>query len=180
MKICINAGHAPGGIPDPGAVNNITGLKESDVTDDVAQLVQYYLQQAGYETLVVQENELRDITDSSNNWGANLFISVHCNAAENRSAQGTETFCHSFGGEGEKLATCIQTQIIDSISTVDRGVKAHSGLYVLRNTDCPAVLVELAFISNDEDEALLASKEKKDEFAKAIARGVTDYVATLK
>lgn len=176
MKICINGGHCPR--LDSGAVGQ-TGLQESHVTHDVMQHVMYYLQQVGYETLQVQENELADITNASNNWGADLFVSIHCNAAENRSAQGTETFCHSFGGEGEKLATCIQTQIIDSIGTVDRGVKAHSGLYVLRNTDCPAVLVELAFISNDEDEALLTSEEKKDEFAKAIARGITDYVGGL-
>ena len=176
MKVTINAGHCPG--LDSGAVGQ-TGLQEAHVTDDVAQLVQYYLQQAGYETLVVQENELRDITDASNNWGANLFISVHCNAAENRSAQGTETFCFSEFGEGGKLARCIQSQIINEMGTVDRGVKSHQGLYVLRNTNCPAVLVELAFISNDEDEALLASEESKDGFAKAIARGVTDYAGAL-
>lgn len=179
MKICINAGHAPGGIPDPGAVNNITGLKESDVTDDVAQLVQYYLQQAGYETLVVQENILRDITNASNKFKADLFVSIHCNAADNQSAKGTETFAFSEGGEGEKLAKCIQKQIVSNLETVDRGVK-FDNFHVLRETDCPAVLVELAFISNSEDEALLASEEKKDEFAKAIARGVTDYVAALK
>ena len=178
MRICINGGHAPGGIPDPGAVNNITGLKESDVTDDVAQLVQYYLQQAGYETLVVQENELRDITDASNNWGANLFISVHCNAAGNRSALATETFYGS--KQGAKFARYIQSQIINNMGTVNRGIKDGSNLYVIKHTDCPAILVELAFISNDDDEALLASDEKKDEFAKCIARGVTDYVATLK
>ena len=49
-----------------------------------------------------------------------------------------------------------------------------NGLYVLSNTDMPAVLVELAFISNAEDVVLLT--EQQDEFARAIARGVTDYM----
>lgn len=169
MKICINAGHFP--TLDSGAVGQ-TGLQEAHVTHDVMQLVMYYLQQAGYETLQVQENELADITNASNEWGADLFVSIHCNGADNRSAQGTETF---YGSEqGAKFAQCIQSQIINSMGTVDRGIKDGSNLYVIKRTDCPAVLVELAFISNDEDEALLASEEKKDEFAKAIARGVTD------
>ena len=49
-----------------------------------------------------------------------------------------------------------------------------NGLYVLTNTDMPAVLVELAFISNADDVVLLT--EKQDEFARAIARGITDYL----
>lgn len=178
MKIFINPGHAPNGNPDPGACNYITGLRESDVVDDISQLIMYYLQQANYEVVVYQDDDLQSICDKSNEYNSNLFISVHCNAAENRSAQGTETFAFSAGGEGEKLAKCIQSQIVSSLETVDRGVK-FDNFHVLRETDCPAVLVELAFISNDDDEALLASEEKKDEFAKAIARGVTDYVGGM-
>ena len=49
-----------------------------------------------------------------------------------------------------------------------------NGLYVLTNTDMPAVLVELAFISNEDDEKLL--RNNQDDFARAIARGVTDYL----
>lgn len=175
MKICINGGHCPR--LDSGAVGQ-TGLQESHVTHDVMQHVMYYLQQVGYETLQVQENELADITNASNEWGADLFVSIHCNAAGNRSALGTETFYGS--KQGANFARCIQSQIINNMGTVNRGIKDGSNLYVIKHTDCPAVLVELAFISNDEDEALLASDEKKDEFAKCIARGVTDYVATLK
>ena len=62
---------------------------------------------------------------------------------------------------------------------MDRGVKGAkpgvNGLYVLNNTDAVAVLVELAFIDNESDAALL--RERQDDFARAIARGVTDYEA---
>lgn len=168
MKICINGGHYPG--KDSGAVGDY--LKETDVAKNLMHSVAGYLRAVGYEVLEVQENELYEITDASNSWGADLFVSLHCNAAVNRSARGTETFCYG-AGEGESLAYCIQQQIVDSLGTVDRGVKYSKGLYVLRYTECPAVLVETAFISNPEDETLL--RDRMDDFARAIARGVTDY-----
>ena len=171
MKICINAGHCPG--LDSGAVG--TYLQEANVTKEIAEIVCADLQAVGYETLFVQENELYDISDASNEFGADAFVSIHCNAAGNTSAKGTETFAYSAGSDGEKLASFIQNQIIGALGTVDRGVKYSKGLYVLKHTDCPAVLVETAFISNAEDEKLLA--EKKAEFAHAIARGVSDFYA---
>lgn len=176
MKIAINAGHYPG--LDSGAVG-AAGLQEANVTQDIMQSVMYYLQHAGYETIAIQENELQDICDQSNQFGADLFVSIHCNAATNTEAQGTETFCMSEISEGGKLARCIQLQIISSMETVDRGVKVGSGLYVIKHTDCPAVLVETAFISNTGDEALLASEQGKDDFARAIAVGITNYVVSL-
>ena len=175
MKICINAGHAPNGNPDPGAVG-ATGLRESDVAHDIMQLTIYYLQQVGYETIQVQDDDLQNICDTSNTFGSDLFVSIHCNAAENRDIQGSETFCMSEFPEGGTLARCIQSQIISCMSTIDRGVKGGSGLYVIKHTDCPAVLVETAFISNNEDEALLASQQGKENFARSIALGITDYV----
>ena len=63
---------------------------------------------------------------------------------------------------------------MSSVGTVDRGVK-EAGFYVLKHTKCPAVLVECAFIDNVHDEALLI--EREDDFARAIARGVTDYIS---
>jgi len=176
MKITINAGHYPG--LDSGAVG-ASGLQEADVTKDIAGRVVDLLKSVGHNALFVQKNELYEITQLSNDFGADLFISIHCNAAENTDARGTETFAYTEGGDSDRLAACIQLQIIDSMGTVDHGVKYHAGLYVLRNTNCPAVLVECAFISNNEDEALLASEDGKGGFARAIARGITDYAASI-
>lgn len=173
MRITVNAGHYPG--LDSGAVG-ATGLQEADVAKDIAKRVTGYLQAVGYDALFVQKNDLSAIVDASNAFGAQLFLSIHCNAAENRSAQGTETFAINADGAGAILAQKIQRQIVDNLGTVDRGVKT-AGFYVLRYTDCSAVLVETAFISNPEDEMLLADPQKRDEFARAIARGVTDYFA---
>lgn len=173
MKIAINGGHYPG--LDSGAVG-ATGLQEAVVTQDLMKRVAWYLRTVWYDVTEIQENELYQITDASNAFGAELFISIHCNSAASTSARGTETYCYQLGGTGERLAGCIQSQIVKSLGTVDRGVKT-ANFAVIRDTDCPAVLVETAFISNKEDEKLLADSTKRDEFAKAIARGITDLVA---
>ncbi len=78
---------------------------------------------------------------------------------------------------GGNLAQCIQNQIVGALGTVDRGVKEMPGLIVLKHTDMPAVLVETAFIDNDDDATLLV--DCSDDFAAAIARGVTDYECSL-
>ena len=144
------------------------------------QLVMQYLQQVNYDTCQVQDDDLQSICDASNNFGADLFVSIHCNAADNIKAQGTETFCISELSKGRKLARCIQSQIVNHMGTVDRGIKTGNTLYVIKHTNCPAVLVETAFISNSEEEALLASEQGKEGFARAIAVGITNYVAGSK
>lgn len=177
MKVFLNPGHAPNGNPDPGACG--CGLRECDVAKSVADLVADYLKRAGVEVVgSLQSDSLHEVVSASNRADAEVFISIHCNAC-NGSANGTEVW-HFYGsGEGEKLADCIQNQIVDALGTVDRGVKGAkpgvNGLYVLSNTDAVAVLIELAFIDNESDAALL--RERKDDFARAIARGVTDYEA---
>ncbi|AME02657.1 N-acetylmuramoyl-L-alanine amidase family protein [Selenomonas sp. oral taxon 136] len=175
MKVFLNPGHAPNGNPDPGACGY--GLRECDVAKNVADLVAGYLAAAGVEVVgSLQSDSLHEVVTASNRADADVFISIHCNAC-NGSANGTEVWHYYGSGEGEKLADCIQNQIVDALGTVDRGVKGAkpgvNGLYVLNNTDAVAVLVELAFIDNESDATLL--RERQDEFARAIARGVTDY-----
>lgn len=175
MNVTINGGHYPG--IDPGAVGE-TGLQEAVVVREIMQLVAGYLRLVGYSVLEVQKNGLYQIAAAAKGFKTQVFVSIHCNAAADSTAKGTETYCYSLGSESEKLAQCIQQQIVDSLGTVNRGVKT-ANFYVLRATECPAALVELAFISNPDDEQLLADAGVRDEFARAVARGVTDYVAGL-
>ena len=175
MRVFLNPGHAPNGNPDPGACGY--GLRECDVARNVVDLVAGYLTAAGVEVVgCLQSDSLEEVVDSSNNSDADVFISIHCNAC-NGSANGTETWHFYESGAGETLARCIQNQIVTSLGTTDRGTKGAkpgvNGLYVLSNTDAVAVLVELAFIDHAGDAQLLRSRQ--DEFARAIARGVTDY-----
>ena len=177
MKVFLNPGHAPDGNPDPGAVNERTGLRECDVALAVGKAAASYLNAAGVETELLQSDSLYEICRTANDSDADIFVSIHCNAAEAISANGTETWACAGSYRGSILADCIQKQIVEALGTTDRGVKIATpgvnGLYVLSNTAMPAVLVELAFISNDSDEQLLA--DAQDDFARAIARGITDY-----
>lgn len=175
MKVFLNPGHAPGGNPDPGACG--CGLRECDVVKDVADRVARHLVAAGVEVVGnYQCDSLVDIVAESDKSGADIFVSIHCNAF-NGAANGTEVWHYFTSKSGERLADCIQRQIVTALETNDRGVKpaepGRNGLYVLINTSCTAVLVELAFIDNEVDAGKL--RNLKDDFARAIARGITDY-----
>ena len=178
MRVFLNPGHAPCGCPDPGAVNSGTGLRECDVAKNIAVLVEKYLTQAGVSVSGnLQSNSLYEVVSASNNIDADVFVSIHCNAF-NGVAHGTETWHYHTSKYGKLLAGCIQRQIVDALGTADRGIKGavphtDNSLYVLNNTDAVAVLVETAFIDNADDEVVLRTKQ--DEFASAIARGITDF-----
>lgn len=185
MKVFLNPGHAPDGIPDTGAKNAETGLRECDVAKNIADLVEKYLVAAGVEVVgnIQSDNLYYDsgypqpcVCAEANASGADIFVSIHCNAFDGE-AHGTETFAYAPGGEGEKLAGCINNQIVASLGTLDRGVKFRDDYIVLEHTDMTAVLVETAFIDSDIDEPLLRTKQ--DDFARAIARGITDYEQSL-
>lgn len=168
-KIFINPGHCVG--VDPGACGN--GLKEADVALKIAHRVQDYLQAVGLVTKVFQYDGLEEICADSNSWGADLFLSIHCNSYDSPASNGTETLYCAGSAKGKKFAECVQNQIVKSLGTVDRGIKTPQ-IYVTSHTNAPAILIELAFISNSADAKLLV--EKEDEFARAVARGVTDYL----
>lgn len=183
-KICIDPGH---GGSDPGACGN--GLRECDIALIVGLKVRGYLQAAGYEVIMTREtdvdvaypdasarDELQARCDISDNAGADIFVSIHCNAVKCDQARGTETFYYTDSPRGEKLAKYIQAQLVGSIGTVDRGIKDNP-LYVTGHTEAVAALLELAFISNLEDAAKLRDPHWQDEMARAVARGVTDHLA---
>ena len=177
MIVVVNAGHDI--IYDSGAVNEEMGLKEAFVARDIAQRVCTYLEGAGIQTVFIQSDNLNgehrplpNVVQTANKSGCALFVSIHCNAF-NGLAMGTETLCYGETGSSYVAASCIQKQIVDNLETLNRGVKIRRDLAVLRDTTMPAVLVETAFIDNKSDALLLMYK--KDEFAAAIARGITDW-----
>lgn len=193
MKVFINPGHDIK--YDSGAVHtNASGdvdLRECDVAIEIGTAVKKYLEAAGCECYMMQSDNLAPtaygrsdyddrqgstVTETANDWGADVFVSIHCNAA-NGEARGTETECYSRMSNGGNLAQCIQAQLASSIDTTDRGVNERPDLLVLKYTDMPAALVETAFIDNDDDMMLLVNHW--DDIARAIARGITDYECSL-
>ncbi|BAL83515.1 putative N-acetylmuramoyl-L-alanine amidase [Selenomonas ruminantium subsp. lactilytica TAM6421] len=180
MKVYLNPGHDVE--YDSGACNPDKNLREADVALRIGERVKKYLESAGCEVRMLQSDNLCGwdcrrsdrpvaVTEDANEWNADVFVSIHCNAY-NTEASGCEVECYG-AGLGETLATCIYDQIVDNIPLKRRGVRHMPALMVLKYTDMPACLVETAFIDNDGDADLLI--EREDEFARAIARGVTDY-----
>lgn len=180
MKVFLNPGHHPG--IDPGAVNMNRGVQEAIIARDIATKVEKYLKAAGVDVESLQSDNLAgenpnypDVCESANAYDADLFVSIHCNSSDNKFAKGTETLVYSYGGPADRAAECIQKQIVDNLNTIDRGVKERPDLIVLRHTVMPAVLIETAFISNENDVWILLYRQ--DEMARAIARGITDYLS---
>ena len=192
MRVVIDPGHAGRNI-DPGAVNATTGLQEADVALSVSRLVEKYLLAVGYEVKLTRNDWEQAKTDDlsyrttlANDWGADIFISLHCNSAASQSAEGYEVWTSPGDTLGDKLATCLYRQIAAEFSDragrtdySDGDPDKESRFYVLIHTDAPACLVEMAFISNEEEAILLVDTAWQDRYARAIARGVTDYFAAM-
>ena len=104
-----------------------------------------------------------------------MFISFHCNAAGAESAKGIETLYHPDSVEGEKLAGFVQRELIAVTDTPDRGIKSRDNLYVLNDTDMPAILIEFGFITNVEEERLLNDRQYQRKLIKAILKGLRKY-----
>ena len=173
MRLAINSGHYRN--IDPGAVGYVT---EAERNWAIANLVTSQLKSRGHSVILIESNDLQEICDKSNQFCADLFISIHCNSCDDNSARGSEVWYHDSSIKGRQLAQYIQDRL--AVKMVNRDIKAAvdgvNGLYVLRNTNCPAVLVECAFVSNTQDAEML--RTAPDYFSNAIALGVNDYQYT--
>ena len=190
MKVVIDPGHA-GRNTDPGAVNAATGLQEADVALQVAKFVESRLIAEGHTVKLTRTDWEQAETDDldyrtllANDWDADAFVSIHCNSAASPSAEGYEVWTSPGDTPGDVLATCIYKQIATEFpdragrtDLSDGDPDKESRFYVLVHTDAPACLVEMAFISNDEEAALLSDAAWQERYARAIVRGVTDYAA---
>ena len=179
-KGAIDPGH---GGKDPGAIGP-TGVQEKVVNLAVARKVAVLLQPVMTVVLTrdtdksLGANVSADLTaraNVANQAGADVFVSIHCNSATDPAAHGTETHCYLGSVRGKTLAQMIQKRLVSALGLTDRGVK-ESNFAVLRQSKMPSALVELAFISNPTEEALLQSEDFQDRTAKAIAQGVCDFL----
>jgi N-acetylmuramoyl-L-alanine amidase len=192
MKIYLDPGHGEGvkGTPDPGAVGP-TGLTENTVTFDLAKRLGHLLREKGYQVLgatltAAQDDEnLNEAIAAANAQEADLFLSIHCNAAASPKARGVEAW---YGGSGtaQVVAEAVLHRIGEQVAggkgawvqgrrypLVNRGAK-KGRFAVLTKTRMPAVLVELAFISNSQEEAWLQERTVRQQFAQAIADAIDD------
>lgn len=182
IRVCIDPGHCyaakTGG--DPGAVNG--NHYEAVAALAIAKKVRKKLEAAGYQVKMTRTGGDPDLTlakrcNISNAFGADIFVSIHLNAATNKNANGVETLRYSKVGQRTKdLADNVQTELIAALGWRDRGVKLRDDLYVLKRTKASAVLIEAGFISNDEEMKKLFNAGYQEKIASAIAAGVIKTV----
>ncbi|MGL5642218.1 MAG: N-acetylmuramoyl-L-alanine amidase [Paraclostridium sp.] len=170
-KVYLDPGH---GGTDSGAIGN--GIKEKDIVLAVAKEVEAKLKKCNLDVRMSRTTDVYKTLEyrstDANSWGADCFVSIHANSADATSAQGVENYCYKFAYRA--LADKVHAEIINSKNyTKNRGVK-EGNFHVVRETNIDACLVELAFISNSEDANLL--KNKQEEFATAIAKGICTYL----
>ena len=179
MKILIDPGHNYSG-GDTGAAG--FGLREEAVSFEIADKLRVLLEGAGHSVKMSRSAVTDNVGSGSvsasisgraelaNSWGADLFVSIHCNAYDG-AAHGTETLVYSKTGTSAQWAQKIQSAVVSRMGTADRGIKERPDLGVLRLTKCAAVLVETAFIDNEQDAWLF--KTRTENFAEAIFEGIT-------
>ena len=177
--ILLDPGH--GGF-DPGAVGP-SGLTEKDVNLAVALLTAEILQREGYNVMLTRNDDrfisLKDRVEMANSLEAMLFVSIHSNSANATYSEGTETFiAPNKVASSQLLADALQQNLLKELKRYDRGVKKEN-FYVIKYTDMPAALVEVAFISNPHEESLLASNLFREKAARAIAQGIMEYMQKI-
>lgn len=171
--IVIDAGH---GGKDPGAVNG--EHKEAIYALEIAKKAGALLSARGHKILYTRTDDvfvsLEDRAAFSNQNNANIFISVHCNSAANKTAKGVETY-HYKGADqiSKSIAEKIQKHLVKNTQDTNRGVKEQT-YYVLRKTKAKAALVEVGFISHDPTAAKLATENYQNKIAQAIAAGIIE------
>jgi N-acetylmuramoyl-L-alanine amidase len=111
----------------------------------------------------------------ANTWGANIVVSIHCNAYTDSNASGTETYVYKKGSRAEQIANQVQKNLVATLGTKDRGVK-KGNLAMVRDTVAPAILCELAFITNKNDCAKVNNATGQKKCAVAICKGICSYL----
>lgn len=187
FTIVLDPGH---GGKDVGARGR-RGLNEKDINLDIARRVRDKLQAKGINVVMTRSKDIfielwRRVNIASNN-KASLFVSIHTNAARNRTVNGIEVFyfagaCAKLNGpyyrqnqnQSYQYAKLAQAQMRKDVKSSSRGVK-NARYFVLKNARTPAVLIEVGFITNSWEEGNLASTSHREKLAQAITQSIVDY-----
>lgn len=215
--VVIDPGH---GGDDEGAIGR-SGLMEKDVVLDIAKKLRTLLQQSGFKVILTRDDDrfvsLADRAEIANEANADIFISIHCNAAENKSARGSIVFfladaktdqaraaaaLENASFKFESTASASKNSDIDfiisdlmqtehlkesaelaeiihgnfkNIKNLERRGIDQAGFLVLNKVFMPSVLVETAFITNKNDEALLQNEKFRDSVAREITAAVVAF-----
>lgn len=182
IKIYIDQGHNPRN-PNAGAEGN--GLREQDIVYQIGVDLAALLRQNPNFEVRLSRNSPTEILGTSNAtslqrrvneanaWDANAFISLHTNASDSPAASGIEAYTFATGSAAYRLAQDLVSSLAEATGNRNRGVFARPGLYVLKKTEMPAVLVELGFISNPAEAAQMSNSPGL--YARGLYNGILRY-----
>ena len=197
LRVMLDPGH---GGEDSGAVSARPAIQEKDLVLDLALRIGRRLEAAGLAVGYTRRDDtfpsLETRTATAGAWRADAFVSLHANFAENRQAAGPETYVLPLAGYAAtgsdqrlsqrprngnsndvcntRLGYSIHRRLPGRGGEADRGLR-RARFQVLRQAGCPAVLVEVGFLSNAVEARLLASGWFRGRLARAVADGVLDY-----
>ena len=186
--IYLDPGH--GGIDCGGISKN--EIYEKDINLKICEFLKIYLNNSGYKVkltrygdydLASKESRNRkheDITkriDLIDNSNCLLFISIHCNIYTNNTIKGAQTFFNDKNIFNKNLSESIQEKMIAILKNTKRVAKSIKGKYLIDNIKSVGSLVEVGFLSNDEEASLLANPVYQDTVAYSIYLGIIDYLA---
>lgn len=186
LVVVIDAGH---GGNDPGKVS-ADGILEKDVNLAIALKLKDKFENMGIKVILTRDSDVclaetgatnkkksdminrMELVNSS---GANLLISIHQNSYSDKKVKGAQAFYYSGSDKSKKLAESIQGMIKKEVDTENnRQAKANNDYYILRKSECPAVIIECGFLSNPEETENLINENYQEKMAQAIADGVAD------
>jgi len=177
-RLVIDQGH---GGKDPGAIG-VNKLYEKRVVLDVSKRTAERLRREGLDVALTRDGdrfiELDDRVSYGNRRRPLLFVSIHADAAESRSARGFTVYVARKASSGSLRAARAIRAALRRTGVTDRGIK-RADYRVLKNATGPAVLVELGFLSNRSDAAALASSSHRAKMSAAVARGILAYLVDI-
>ena len=176
-KVVLDPGH--GGV-DSGAIGG--GYYEKTLNLAVAKLVKERLEKKDIYVYMTRSKDatmtLEDRVNYSNELNPDIYVSIHTNSTVKEDSFGLET--HYYKDDSFELAQKIHSVFaseknLKKWDTKDRGV-IKSCFYVINHTEAPSVLIEIGFISNLEERAKLLTKERQEQIAESIAKGILGYL----
>ena len=181
-KVVIDPGH---GGPDPGAVWKRNEPTEKEINLDIAKKARDFLKAKRVEVAMTRDEdkevELKKRVEEANKPNVSCFVSIHTNSAISTKAKGFEVYYHPDSSESMRLANALSVEYRKILPSVAfRGIKPTRYLYVIRRSRPPAVLIEVGFISSEEDRRILYDPEKREAIALAVANGISSWLRTRK
>ncbi|MEN2769070.1 N-acetylmuramoyl-L-alanine amidase CwlD (plasmid) [Ornithinibacillus sp. 16A2E] len=189
--IVLDPGH---GGPDGGAVGRDDTL-EKDIALDVSKKLRDYLQQSGATVYLTREKDtdlaaedtkglarrkvedIRKRMEFIHSQNADFFITIHLNAIPSTKWSGAQTFYYPKSDEGKHLAKMIQAEIKRNLENTERSALAINSLYLLKHAEIPGALVEIGFLSNEQERELLKQGTYQKQMAGSIYEGILRYVS---